>query len=58
MDVALSGSGFFVVNGPNGPLYTRNGNLQILASGELATAEGYPLVTADGQDVYKRQPPD
>ena len=52
MDVALSGSGFFVVNGPNGPLYTRNGNLQILASGELATAEGYPLVTADGQTIH------
>jgi flagellar basal-body rod protein FlgF len=43
MDVALSGSGFFAVNGPKGPLYTRNGNLQVLPSGNLATAEGYPL---------------
>src|SRR5215475_4808628 len=25
LDVALSGPGFFVVNGPGGPLYTRNG---------------------------------
>ena len=30
MNVAISGSGFFVVNGPNGPLYTRNGNLKLL----------------------------
>src|SRR5271157_3484335 len=27
MNVALSGSGFFAVNGHSGPLYTRNGSL-------------------------------
>src|SRR5579864_1876133 len=27
LDIALEGSGFFVVAGPKGPLYTRNGNL-------------------------------
>ena len=46
MDVALSGNGFLVVNGPNGPLYTRNGNLQILANGTLATGDGYALQDA------------
>jgi flagellar basal body rod protein FlgG len=51
MDVALKGSGFFVVNGPNSPLYTRNGNIQILASGELATADGYPLATTSGATI-------
>src|ERR1022692_2633637 len=25
LDIALTGNGFFVVDGPNGPLYTRNG---------------------------------
>ena len=35
MDVAINGSGFLVVNGPSGPLYTRNGSLQVLASGQL-----------------------
>jgi flagellar basal body rod protein FlgG len=45
MDVALSGSGFLVVKGPSGPLYTRNGSLRVLASGELATADGYTLQT-------------
>jgi flagellar basal body rod protein FlgG len=42
-DLALSGKGFFAVNGPNGPLYTRNGNFRISASGGLTTAEGYPV---------------
>lgn len=51
MDVALGGSGFFVVNGPSGPLYTRNGNLQILPSGELATADGYPLAGVGGGTI-------
>jgi flagellar basal-body rod protein FlgF len=51
LDVALSGSGFLAVNGPNGPLYTRNGNLQVLHSGELATADGYPLRTTDGKTI-------
>ena len=33
LDLALSGKGFFVVNGPSGPLYTRNGSFQLSASG-------------------------
>ena len=48
MDVAISGSGFFAVNGPKGPLYTRNGSLQVLPSGELATADGYALRNTSG----------
>lgn len=51
MDVAISGSGFFVVNGPSGPLYTRNGNLQVLPSGQLATANGYLLSTSTGGTI-------
>jgi len=52
MDVAMAGSGFFTVNGPSGPLYTRNGNLQVLASGELATADGYPLAATGGGTIH------
>jgi flagellar basal-body rod protein FlgF len=51
LDVALSGKGFLTVNGPNGPLYTRNGSLQIQASGDLATAEGYTLTAAGGGTI-------
>ena len=51
MDVAISGNGFFAVNGPNGPLYTRNGSLQVLSSGALATADGYPLRNTTGGTI-------
>lgn len=47
-DLALSGSGFFVVNGPNGPLYTRNGNFQLSSAGVMMTQEGYPIQLAGG----------
>jgi flagellar basal body rod protein FlgG len=48
LDFALSGKGFFTVQGPNGPLYTRNGAFQVDATGRLATAEGYPLQGTNG----------
>jgi flagellar basal-body rod protein FlgF len=50
-DVAVSGKGFFAVKGPNGTLYTRNGNLQTLPSGDLATADGYPLQKVGGGTI-------
>jgi flagellar basal-body rod protein FlgF len=43
LDMALSGSGFFAVNGPNGPLYTRNGNFRVAADGRIVTGEGYAV---------------
>ena len=43
LDVALSGKGFFAVDGPSGPLYTRNGSFKISPAGVLTTNEGYPV---------------
>jgi len=40
LDLSISGDGFFVVNGADGPLYTRNGNFQIGKSGQLQTSDG------------------
>ena len=51
MDVALSGKGFFVVNGPTGPLYTRNGSLQVKSSGELANSDGYTVTGVDSKSI-------
>jgi flagellar basal-body rod protein FlgF len=48
LDLALSGSGFFAVQGPNGTLYTRNGNFHLAADGKIETSEGYPLTGAAG----------
>lgn len=43
LDVAISGKGFFAVNGPAGPLYTRNGSFRLAADGKLTATDGLPL---------------
>jgi flagellar basal-body rod protein FlgF len=48
LDVALSGKGFFTVQSPGGPLYTRNGNFHLAADGTLTTEDGYPVSGAAG----------
>jgi flagellar basal body rod protein FlgG len=57
LDFALDGRGFFVVDGPHGPLLTRNGGFRVSASGRLETSEGYAVrvTTPDGQP-YKLDP--
>ncbi len=47
-DLALSGKGFFAVNGPSGPLYTRSGNFQLSSAGVLTTSDGYAVRTTGG----------
>lgn len=39
-DAALNGPGFFSVQGPSGPLYTRNGVFQLNGQGQLVTPDG------------------
>jgi len=51
LDVALSGAGFFAVQGPNGPLYTRNGNFRLASDGKLISAEGYPVRGTGGAAI-------
>jgi flagellar basal-body rod protein FlgF len=51
LDVALSGKGFLVVKGQTGPLYTRNGSLQVSASGELINGDGFALTGVDGKSL-------
>jgi flagellar basal-body rod protein FlgF len=48
LDVAISGKGFFSVNGPSGPLYTRNGSFRLAADGKLTTPDGYPVRDPQG----------
>ncbi len=42
-DLALFGDGFFAVEGPNGPLYTRAGVFQPTPEGVLVTEEGFEV---------------
>jgi flagellar basal-body rod protein FlgF len=54
LDLALSGRGFFAVNSPNGPLYTRNGSFQLAPDGRLVTPDGYAVRGAAGAPVILR----
>lgn len=40
LDLAISGDAFFVLDGPKGPVYTRNGSFQIDAQGQLRSQSG------------------
>ncbi len=51
LDVALSGPGFLAVRSLGGLLYTRNGSLQRLVSGQLATVDGYPVLGTDQKEI-------
>jgi len=53
LDLAIAGKGFFVVDGPNGPIYTRNGNFRLSASGQVVTQEGQlvRVVRPDGKSA-------
>jgi flagellar basal-body rod protein FlgG len=50
LDLALSGEGFFTLNGPKGTLYTRAGSFRLDHNRMLTTQEGYPLI-ADGGEI-------
>jgi len=56
LDFGLSGKGFFAVQGPSGPLYTRNGNFQLSPNGTLTTNEGYPLLDQNNQPLVLTNP--
>ena len=47
-DFAVEGPGFFVVQTPNGKVYTRNGNFHVSAKNQLVTAAGDPVVGENG----------
>jgi flagellar basal-body rod protein FlgF/flagellar basal-body rod protein FlgG len=40
LDLGIEGPGYFVVQTPNGPMYTRNGAFQVSSKGQLVTALG------------------
>jgi flagellar basal-body rod protein FlgG len=48
LDIAIDGSGFFVVQTPRGLRYTRAGGLTVDRAGLLTTAAGYPIMGGGG----------
>jgi flagellar basal-body rod protein FlgF len=51
LDLAIDGQGFFTVQTPTGPRYTRDGQFVVDGNGELATATGYPVLDASGRTI-------
>lgn len=51
LDMAINGNGWFVLDGPDGELYTRNGNFLLDADGQVVTSDGLPVLTEDGPIV-------
>jgi len=48
LDVAIEGRGFFQIETPFGPLFTRNGAFIISNEGQLVTRNGQPVLGQDG----------
>jgi len=58
LDIAISGPGFFGLNGPSGPLYTRDGNFKLSNTGTLTNSAGYPVrLTGGGTLTLHSQAP-
>jgi len=51
LDVAMEGSGFFVVQTKAGVRYTRNGNFRVDTEGQVQTAWGDPVLDDQGQPL-------
>lgn len=58
-DLAIQGRGFFEVQMPNGTLaYTRDGEFQLNAQGQLTTKQGYVVMSDSGSIQIDRSNPD
>jgi flagellar basal-body rod protein FlgF len=51
LDAALQGDGFFMVQGPNGPLYTRDGAFELSGDGKLVTSDGRAVLNSGGSPI-------
>jgi flagellar basal-body rod protein FlgF len=51
LDVALEGDGFIMVEGPNGPLYTRDGAFTLTGEGRLVTSDGRAVLSSGGAPI-------
>ncbi|PHR29429.1 MAG: flagellar basal-body rod protein FlgF [Desulfotalea sp.] len=51
LDVTIHGDGFFKVQGPDGVLYTKRGDLAINGEGLLTTSNGLPVLDDSGAEI-------
>lgn len=48
LDVAIEGAAFMAIDTPAGVAYTRDGRMQMLATGELVSLTGHPILDVSG----------
>lgn len=51
LDFAVDGDGWLAFQGPNGPVYTRDGRMSIDADGVLRTVAGYQVLDGGGAPI-------
>jgi flagellar basal-body rod protein FlgF/flagellar basal-body rod protein FlgG len=51
LDLAVEGEGFFMVQSPNGPRYTRDGGFHRTPQGQLVTEAGDAVLSSTGQKI-------
>jgi flagellar basal-body rod protein FlgF len=51
LDLAIEGKGFFQVNSPSGPRYTRDGSFRLNENGTLVTQGGLPVMDDGGGQI-------
>jgi flagellar basal-body rod protein FlgF len=52
LDLAVKGDAYFVVQTPGGERYTRDGSFALDARGQLATADGHPVLGENGPITF------
>ncbi|HIJ64222.1 MAG TPA: flagellar basal-body rod protein FlgF [Rhodospirillaceae bacterium] len=50
-DLAISGDGYFTLDTPAGPRYTREGHFRLDETGMLVSASGYPVMQQNDQPI-------
>lgn len=50
-DLAIQGDGFFSVRTPDGTAYTRQGSFRLAVDGTLVTANGFPVLSEEGEPI-------
>jgi fagellar hook-basal body proteins len=50
-DLAISGQGYFVIDTPQGPRYTRDGSFYRSANGQLQNVRGQAVLSAQGRTI-------
>ena len=51
LDIAIHGPGYYTVDTPAGPRYTRDGHFQLDSNGMVVTSAGYPLLQGNGNPI-------